>query len=115
MEKLGKEVTCNAIVKKMCKVHRATGSGKSIVEDLGETEFADPGYFANKICHYCKERGHLKNDCSKLAQKQPSGKKCDYPGCTTPAGHTTDKRWEDLKNEKDRPEKLGISYQEKSR
>ena len=87
----------------MCKVHRATGSGKSIVEDPGEMELANPGYFADKIYHYCKEKGHLKNDCPKLAQKQPSGKTCEYHGCTTPAGHTTDKCWKDPKNEKDRP------------
>ena len=68
MEKLGKEVTCDAIVKQMCKVHRATGYGKSIIEDPGETELADPGYFANMICHYCKEKGHLRNDCPKLAR-----------------------------------------------
>jgi hypothetical protein len=104
MERLGKEVTCDAIVKKLCKVHRATGSGKSTGEDPGELELADPGYFANKICNYCKEKGHFKNDCPKLARKQPSGKKCEYPGCTAPAGHTTDKCWEDPKNEKDRPE-----------
>ena len=89
----------------MCKVHRASGSGKSTVEDPGEPELANPGYFAkNKTCHYCKEKGHLKNDCPKLAQKQPSGNKCEYPGCTTPAGHTNDNFWEDPKNEKDRPE-----------
>ena len=85
-------------------MYRATGSGKGIVGDPTKTELADPGYFADTICHYCKEKGHLKNDCPKLAQKQPSGKKCAYPGCTTPAGHTTDKYWEDPKNEKDRPE-----------
>ena len=33
MERLGKEVTCDAIVKKLCKVHRATGSGKNTGED----------------------------------------------------------------------------------
>ena len=83
-------------------MHRATGSGKSTVEDPGETELADPRYFANKICHYCKEKGHLRNDCPKLAQKQ-DGKMCEYPGCTMKVGHTTDKCWEDPKNEKDRP------------
>ena len=88
----------------MCTVYMAIGSRKSIVEDPGETELANTGYFADKICHYCKEKGHLKNDCPKLAQKQPIGKKYEYPWCTTPAGHTTDKCWEDPKNEKDRPE-----------
>ena len=87
----------------MCKVHRATGSGKSTVEDPGETELADPGYFAkNKACHYCKELGHVKDNCPKLAQKR-SDNKCEYPGCTMKVGHTTDRCWEDPKNEKDRP------------
>ena len=88
----------------MCKVHRATGSGKSIVEDPGETELADPGYFADKICHYCKEKGHFKTDCPKLAQNQPGTKKCEYPGCTTLTGYTSGKCWEHPKNEKNRPE-----------
>ena len=63
MERLGKEVTCDAIVKQLCKVHRATGSGKSTVEERGETELADPGYFVkNKACHYCKELGNVKDN-----------------------------------------------------
>ena len=57
MEKLGKEVTCDAIVKKMCKVHRATGSGKSIVEDPGETELADPGYFGTRSVTTLRRKG----------------------------------------------------------
>ena len=32
MERPGKEVTCDTIVKKMCKMYRATESGKSTVE-----------------------------------------------------------------------------------
>ena len=84
-------------------MHSATRSGKSIVEDPGKTELANPGYFADKICHYCKEKGHLKNDCPKLIQKQPGGKNCEYHGCIMLAEHATDKCWEDLKNKKDRP------------
>ena len=52
MERLGKEVTCDAIVKQLCNVNKAIGSGKSIVEDPSETELANPKYFADKICHY---------------------------------------------------------------
>ena len=83
MEKLksskGREVTCDAIVEKLCKVWRATGSGKGIVIDPSETKMADPGYFSkDKICHYCKEKVHVRNDCSKLTQKQ-NGKMCKYP------------------------------------
>ena len=67
MEKLesakGKEVTCDAIVEMLCKVWRATRSGKRIVGDSSGTELADPGYFAkDKTCHYCKEKGCLRND-----------------------------------------------------
>ena len=55
MEKLEnaerKEVTCDAIVEKLCKVYRATGSGKGIVGDPIETDLADPGYFADTTCH----------------------------------------------------------------
>ena len=76
MEKLeteeGKEVTCDAIAKKeLCKVYRATGSGKSTVAGLTEIELTEPGYFTkNKACHYCMEVGHAKNDCPKLVQKR---------------------------------------------
>ena len=84
-------------------MYRAAGSGKGVIGDPTKTELADPGYFADKIYHYCEEKGHLKKDYPKLTQKQPSGKKCEYPGCTTPAGHSTDKCWEDPKNETDRP------------
>ena len=84
-------------------MHRDNGSGKSTVEYPGETQLANPGYFAkNKTCHYCKELGHVKNDCPKLMQKR-SKNKCEYPGCTMKVGHTTDRYWEDPKNEKDRP------------
>jgi len=84
-------------------VHRVTVSGKSTVEDPGETELADPGYSAkNKACRYCKEVSHVKDDCPKLAQNR-SDNKCEYPGCTMKVGHTTDRCWEDPKNEKDRP------------
>ena len=88
----------------MCTVYMAIGSRKSIVEDPGETELANTGYFADKICHYCKEKGHFKTDCPKLAQNQPGTKKCEYPGCKTLTEYTTDKCWESPKNEKDRPE-----------
>ena len=82
----------------MCKVHRATGSVKGIVGDPTETELADPGYFAkDKACHYCKELGHVKNDCPKLAQKR-SKNKCEYPGYTMKVGHITDRCWRDPKN-----------------
>ena len=84
-------------------MYRATGSWNRIVEDPGETELANPGYLADKTFHYCKERGCLNNHCPKLARKQSSGKKCEYPGCTTPAGHSADKCWEDPENKEDRP------------
>ena len=75
----------------MCKVYRATGYMKGIVVDPGETELADPRYFPkDEICHYCKEKGHLRNDCPKLAQKQ-NEKMCEYLGCTMKVGHTIDK------------------------
>ena len=78
----------------------------SIVGDPTGTEFADLGYFAkDKICHYCKETGHLRNDCPKIAQKQ-NGKMCEYLGFTMKVGYTTDKCWEDPKNKEDRPAKL---------
>ena len=64
---------------------------------------ADPGYYTkDKACHYCKELSHVKNDCPKLAQRH-SKKMCEYPGCTRKEGYSTDKYWEDPKNEKDRP------------
>ena len=86
MEKLGKEAICDAIVKtKLCKVYRGA------VAESTKTELADPGFFTNKICHYCKEKGHLKNGCPELAQKHPSGNKCEYLGCITPSEHSTDK------------------------
>ena len=48
MEKLeaaeGNEVTCDAIVKKhVCKVYKATGSGKGTVANPTETELSEPG------------------------------------------------------------------------
>ena len=86
----------------MCKVHRATGSENNIVEDPGKKELTDPGYFTNTICHYCKDTGHLRNYCLKLAQKQ-NRKMCKYPGYTMKVGHTSDKCWKDPNKEKDRP------------
>ena len=45
MEKLksakGKEVTYDAIVENLCKVYRATGSGKGIIGDPSEMELTD--------------------------------------------------------------------------
>ena len=87
----------------MCKVHRATGSGKIILEDPGETKLADPGYFAkNKAYHCCKRLGHVKGDYPKFAQKR-SKNKCEYPGYTINVGHTTDRCCDNPKNKKDRP------------
>ena len=107
MEKLeaakGNDVTCDAIVEKLCKVYRATGSGKGVVADPNETELSGPGHDAkDKACHYCKEVGHVKDHCPKLARKR-SKNKCEYPGCTMKVGYTTDRCWEDPKNEEDRP------------
>jgi hypothetical protein len=98
----GGEVTCDALIEKLCKLWRVSGSGKGVKPS--ELELADPGYFAqNKSCFYCKEKGHLKSDCPKLVGKQPQGKKCEYPGCTMQAGHSTENCWEDPKNERNRP------------
>ena len=86
-------------MEKLCKVWRAYGSGKGIVVDPSETELAYLGYFVkDNICHYCNEKGHLRNNFPKLAQKQHSDKNCKCPGCTTPATHGTAKCWKDLKN-----------------
>ena len=94
MEKLvsakGIKVTCDAIVVKLCKVWRVSGSGKGIVKDPSETELVNIEYFAkDKACFYCEEKGHLKNKCSEFTGKQHR-KNCEHPGCTMKVGHITD-------------------------
>jgi hypothetical protein len=77
----GEEVTCDALIEKLCKLWRVSGSGKGITEDPSELELADPGYFAqNKTCFCCKEKGHPKSECPKMVRNHPPGKKCEYPG-----------------------------------
>ena len=79
---------------------------EGVVVDQSETELADPRYIAKqKTCHYSKEKGHPRNDCPKIAQKQ-NGKICEYLGFTMKVGYTTDKCWEDPKNKEDRPANL---------
>ena len=65
MEKLktaeGKEITCDAIMEKLRKMHRATCSVKGIVVGPTETDLADPRCFAkDKTRHYCRAKAKRK-------------------------------------------------------